>query len=74
MSAANEDVNAAIEELTGRFLGRLGVIGVSDEEEDGKPIAVLLVAGDASPLLDEVPHEVHGVRVCVRPSGRIVPY
>lgn len=73
MSAPAPDIASAIDELSGRFLGRFGIVAISDGEEDGREVIEVFVSGEVDGAREALPQQVAGFLVKVRSSGRIVP-
>jgi hypothetical protein len=74
MTEHEANLNEAIEELSQAFLGRLGVVAISDAEEEGRVVIHVFVAGDASDAARELPQSARGFRVLLKQSGNLRPY
>ncbi len=67
------DIEEVIDRLSTEWLGKKGVVGISDEEKNGELCIVFLV-NQQDIERDNYPSEVAGYKVVVRPSGKIVSY
>ena len=70
----NEEIGLAIEELSKKFLGRLGIVSISDDYENGEPTLLVSVNGEAGPAQSALPSDFRGFPVKVVLSGRLIAY
>lgn len=67
------NIEKVIDELTEEWLGKNGVVAISDEEKEGKLYIVFFV--NLSNIKNEdYPTEAKGYKVIIRPSERIISY
>ena len=74
MATSVPDIATVIEELSGRFLGRFGIVAISDADENGREIIEVFVAGDTAEAVESLPRSAAGFLIKVRRGGRIVPH
>ncbi|MBE7449744.1 MAG: hypothetical protein HS111_12840 [Kofleriaceae bacterium] len=67
------DIAAAIDELAGRFLGRHGIVAISDGEANGQEVIEVFVSGDEAEARAALPPQVSGFPIKVRRGGRLAP-
>lgn len=67
------NIKKAIDKLAEEWLGKKGVVAISDEEEEGELHIVFFV--DSKNIKNEdYPQDVKGYKVIVKPSGRIISH
>lgn len=65
---------AAVDALAERWLGKHGVISITDDCEAGHPRIVVFVSDSANDPDRNLPTEFRGFPVVVRTGGPIVPH
>jgi len=66
-------IEKVIDRLAEEWLGKNGVVAISDEEVEGELCIVFLV-DLPDPREEDYPQEINGYKVIIRKSGQIVAY
>ncbi len=66
------DLAAIVDALAEKFLGRHGIVSISDGDDAGRMVVIVFVSGALEDATSALPKTVEGVPVIVRQSGQIV--